>query len=808
MALIKRNDVNQIFADQAPAQDQPANFRNYPRGWDEARKKDGKPEIPQFNFLQQRTDQNFLYIHQQGAALPFHSSIEYAEGAVVLKDGVLSQKKGSIWIVVGGGGISTIKSVAELIAIKNPQDGQTVYVKDVDSTYEFRNGDWRFAGSNVITIRIDQFGGKTYQEDPSFDNADIIDKMCESIYSIYKKRENLTSSEIQTAINATKPHIIELNGLYRTTRPFHLPPNTSILQCFEGYFSQNPKVGVFYDTSNLNTYALSPFLYKRDTEEDNYYVNTDVDFMPSGFDFDNGVCIMAGVRQQLINTFVLTKRGVTLAYRLVGWAGCYAENIGCGENQSTWARNPKVALLIASAWGARINGINTLSTHQGFVSYNANGGLVVSGMYTNQSANSDYAKNNSLIKPVFKPEEFTSTGSTGVMQMGEGSFNSPICEGWYHAHVGASRVSVNEPHYERIDGYNFYLINSEADINLKGVTAIDSKSLFYLKDYRDFGREVKVRGLLSMGGNLVTGENSDPSLILDVLRPHTFIQFWGWGDINLIKSVENKWGVNTIYVNPASGDDSRVGLRDVNPLRSLTHAKKLADLFSIKNINIMGEMSVDAGTKIPNNIVFYGARLNLLGSMHIADEGVFDISFRNTAVASTTSAPVLLSLGQKNNGHLGFTADIDAQNSTLIQASNVFDVDVSIRNSSTKLAIIAYSQLYNPSAVGWSVHTDNYSVTYNNDGGAYFKSISPSVGIGSIEITSETLAANNSKIYDIPVKVANADLFAVAKHSVYTEGLVYTASVKSRGVVSVVISNRTSAPISIPSGLITAKCNQ
>lgn len=98
MALIPKNDVTQIFAIQAPAIDLPPTFANYPRGWDTARTNNGKPTIKQFNYIQQRTDQNVLWIHQNGAALPYDAAMEYAENAHVVKDGELQKKQGASWV--------------------------------------------------------------------------------------------------------------------------------------------------------------------------------------------------------------------------------------------------------------------------------------------------------------------------------------------------------------------------------------------------------------------------------------------------------------------------------------------------------------------------------------------------------------------------------------------------------------------------------------------------------------------------------------------------------------------------------------
>lgn len=101
MTLIQKNDVNQIFAINAPDKDKPASFANYPNGWDVSRSNNGKPTIKQFNYLQQRTDQNVLWIHQNGGALPYDENMEYAEGAPVVKNGELVQKSGDDWDSVG-----------------------------------------------------------------------------------------------------------------------------------------------------------------------------------------------------------------------------------------------------------------------------------------------------------------------------------------------------------------------------------------------------------------------------------------------------------------------------------------------------------------------------------------------------------------------------------------------------------------------------------------------------------------------------------------------------------------------------------
>lgn len=130
MALVTKNDVTQIFAIQAPSVDLPPTFTNYPRGWDTARSNNGKPTIKQFNYIQQRTDQSVLWIHQNGAALPYDATMEYAEGAVVVKGGELQQLKYGQWKPTRDTDvIKTVDSIAEMLAIQTPTNGTVVYAK-------------------------------------------------------------------------------------------------------------------------------------------------------------------------------------------------------------------------------------------------------------------------------------------------------------------------------------------------------------------------------------------------------------------------------------------------------------------------------------------------------------------------------------------------------------------------------------------------------------------------------------------------------------------------------------------------------
>ena len=120
-------DPNLIFAENAPTQDKPAAFENYNKGWDESRKNDGRPLIPQMNYLQQQADLKNLYIHENGAALPYKEGIAYEEGAVVVKDGVLKQWNSSSWAIPFMRGS---QNLAELTNVTQARTNLDVYAKD------------------------------------------------------------------------------------------------------------------------------------------------------------------------------------------------------------------------------------------------------------------------------------------------------------------------------------------------------------------------------------------------------------------------------------------------------------------------------------------------------------------------------------------------------------------------------------------------------------------------------------------------------------------------------------------------------
>ena len=166
MALVPKIDPNKIFASNAPSQDKPAAFDNYEKGMDETRKNLGRPTIPQLNYLHQTADQKILWIHQNGAGLPYDPLIEYAENAVTLKDGELKQLVDGAWVET--------KTKATPITTAGSQNQQEIndfggakwYAKvggyELGATVKLDNGDTvqSTVAVNTVNPNVDMTGWK------------------------------------------------------------------------------------------------------------------------------------------------------------------------------------------------------------------------------------------------------------------------------------------------------------------------------------------------------------------------------------------------------------------------------------------------------------------------------------------------------------------------------------------------------------------------------------------------------------------------------------------------------------------------
>jgi len=164
-------DPNLIFAENAPVQDKPAAFENYDKGWDESRKNDGRPRIPQMNYLQQQADLKNRYIHENGAALPYKEGISYEENAVVVKDGVLQQLNDGVWKSVISDGLSnTIQT------FNTPESGVDPVTGVADGSYY----NVRSTEDDKFLVEYQNIGGVPTPSGKAYPSSDYVQTIAES----------------------------------------------------------------------------------------------------------------------------------------------------------------------------------------------------------------------------------------------------------------------------------------------------------------------------------------------------------------------------------------------------------------------------------------------------------------------------------------------------------------------------------------------------------------------------------------------------------------------------------------------------
>ena len=277
-------DPNLIFAENAPTQDKPAAFENYDKGWDESRKKDGRPSIKQMNYLQQQADLKNLYIHENGAALPYKEGISYEEGAVVAKDGILQQLKGGVWV-----NISAEEVKKYLLAAG-------VDESELDSEYDFLM-------QHLAQIAVDKGWDASFVVDGDRNQKQINDEQLQinnDIYNsinVFTKRNNgfislfeyipsqylsdikdlgssLTnvgdvSDYIQQALDYAEANLLDVLApfaYYVVSKKINVPPKIRFVGLGHPYFITTTG---FVDTSILNTDHAGQSEYYID----NFYLN-------------------------------------------------------------------------------------------------------------------------------------------------------------------------------------------------------------------------------------------------------------------------------------------------------------------------------------------------------------------------------------------------------------------------------------------------------------------------------------------------------------------------------------------------------
>lgn len=548
-------------------------------------------------------------------------------------DGVETQKQ------INDKTIRVFESVFELMGYTPRLNGQTVYVKSYHAGWAAKafyrgpigGGNFIYDSSKasindgglVINGWVRQFDGSTvYPEwwgakpNSSYDNSGNFEAMFNALNPM--PITNATFNELVEKTTAVSYKVI-LSGLYRYTRSLHIPPGFTIEQATDGYFMRECKIGLFYDPENLQSYAISSFFYKKNSNG-RYDLDTNLYTLPTGVEIDNGTYVQTGQHIHLEKMTIITKPGVYLGLRWLGCSGSTTNLLSIGENTngaSNVARCPRVAMLTCGSWGSFHQTPRLLYTSQGVVAVNSNGGTVMDTPYICRRG----VDTNYIETPIYPIPDFNETGSIAVTQIkSELTLRNPILEACSFAQLAyQSTIDTYLPHIESFDGYLkncFYLIDSDAYVHLKRAYVTDltyaNNSIFYLKNCSPIYRNVVISGSMGkLGYPLVKGDNSGAIVDLEFGKAYNYFQYGKVGNWDLIRSVKNKnQNFYSVIVNETSGSDENFGLHVDRPLKTLKYAKKICDLFGVKRVDLKSDINPTSNIELPDAVISGNYNIN------------------------------------------------------------------------------------------------------------------------------------------------------------------------------------------------------
>lgn len=620
----------------------------------------------------------------------------------------------------------------------------------------------------------------------------------------------ITAAQINAKLASNNYKKIRITKLYRCTKPTHVPPCVQFDQPITGFFSKNAgTIGIFYDPidSERDTYAISPFVYKRDSDG-TYSLNTNPYELPTGRQFDDGSYIMTGQRIDLGNLSVCTKPNVTLGFRLVGFAGSIAGAINVGTNEGSNSRIPKVGILTNGCWRSVFNAPSVLASVQGWVNWGSNGGMTVNNPYINRGYNSTPLAD---ITPVFNPETHTEKGAIAVTNAADAFWNQPITEHWYFNYVATHHLRVLHPHIEGSSTRNvFYMIARNnnaisADIQLKPVLTVDPSnplsSIVYLKNC-DIQSAIALTGRVLSAATVVRGENSNACVTFDVSRNHYFIQTAKWGDLSLIRSINNAWVEKTIYVDPVNGNDEAVGLRNTNALKTFSKVKLLAELMGIREVNLVSTYTHTGYTTLHKDVIFTGAELIVGGGALEFNDRNLDVHFNNTKLTAATGVTPIQVKGV-SYGSFNFTCEL-ANQTTLINCQNNTNLTVNITNNTIADKTFVSCATSYKTYVNLNIKTTS-TLTAAPVGSNVVLVNAPHM-LSSISVAAQTIQAGERTVLaTIALGGIRFGDNVLLSYSTNLNGLDLKGYVSSDNTVSCYFENSTSSPISLSSGNVIAK---
>ena len=211
-----------------------------------------------------------------------------------------------------------LESIAQLAGIKNPRNGQRVYVKSYHAGYKRGGGWFTFDSSKVSSqnylgqtitndkglyingwvrnipnneITPEMFGAYGEAATLGFDDYQAIEDMFQALVPCPKGTQSnpIALNDVPNAMVYAEKHTARLTSLYKHSKPVLIPPNITIIQNnTQSHWSRRTHQGLWYspDADKRNSFAVGNYVYSKidvnnaDNSAKNWYLNTDVMFMP------------------------------------------------------------------------------------------------------------------------------------------------------------------------------------------------------------------------------------------------------------------------------------------------------------------------------------------------------------------------------------------------------------------------------------------------------------------------------------------------------------------------------------------------
>lgn len=596
------------------------------------------------------------FIRTRGASMPWDKDTVYAEGAVTLKDGELSMLSGGVWSPLGGN-IKLIDTVADMKAIKNPKDGDTVFVRGYrkptnmalarpyrgggmfvfnDKKKSTDNGGDTIAGWErpySTTHTPEEWGA--YGDGVNFDDG-YINNMFKSLCP-YPTGGSCKISDIRNTLDYCKLFTVRLENLYRTKKTVYVPCGFTIRQGIVGRWTQTPGVGIDYEPDNkdfnLPAVATIAYMFNNDAstvQEGTYSQVTDIMFAPKAEDFDSAKFITLGWHVDFEGLMVTTNPGVTLG---VFFNGFFGKTDGLTVGSSLGGRVPKVGVVTNIGWNAEHRFMGVSSSVQGVVFH----GVCTWNTLINPLINrrGDAVRTTDTI-PVYMNGQINTPGTIAITNISSITHViTPCYQSWVISVANVSKsiytAKVSGAYNEStVCKHEYYNIESSLDVEISGYLG----GYFYEDTFRDLdGSSVTYRR-----SGLYVDNMGDGSKYRCSFRGDARFGVWRWlsghssrnvncvdmhvsnidsagtwgkiGDIHLLS--EFKTDVyRTVYIKPSSGDDENFGFKENRPLKTLAPLTKW-NLLGVNRVVFLEDSASgvgDRGVDIHRDCTFSGGKL-------------------------------------------------------------------------------------------------------------------------------------------------------------------------------------------------------